>query len=156
MNEDKKGAGVKFPPPLIFVILMGLAIALNRYYPQPLAPAFTFLKYTALISFLIGGAIAISAVLGLHFSRTSIEPWKPTSCIVNKGIFAYTRNPIYLSFILVGISVACYINSLWVLISLMPATFLLLVFVISKEEQYLLKKFGDEYTEYCNQVRRWL
>ncbi|MFT5708350.1 MAG: protein-S-isoprenylcysteine O-methyltransferase Ste14 [Oceanospirillaceae bacterium] len=156
MNEDKKGAAVKFPPPLIFVISMGLAITLNRYYPQPLFPAFAFLKYMALISFLIGGVVAISAVLGLHFAKTSVEPWKPTLCIVDKGVFAYSRNPIYLSFVLVGISVAFYLNSLWVLISLMPATFFLLVFVISKEERYLLEKFGDEYTQYCNQVRRWL
>jgi protein-S-isoprenylcysteine O-methyltransferase Ste14 len=156
MVEDNKGAGVSFPPPLIFIVAMGIAIVCNRYFPQPIVPFTPILEYIALALFVIGGAIAISAVLALQLAKTSIEPWKPTSELLDKGIFGYSRNPIYLSFVLVGISVALYMNSLWVLLSLMPATFVLLVFVISKEEHYLSDKFGSQYINYCTRVRRWI
>ena len=156
LQQDTKGAGVRFPPPLIYFFAMAAALGINRYYPQPLVPFTPLLNYIALTLFVIGGAIAITAVQALHFAKTSIESWKPTSRLLDTGIFAYTRNPIYLSFVIVGLSVAFYTNSLWVLLSLMPATFILMVLVISKEERYLKEKFAGQYSDYCTRVRRWL
>lgn len=158
MEDDKKGAAVSFPPPLIFICFIGLGVTVNHFIPLaflPLALTAFVSKVGAFIAFLIGVLLAVSAVLKLHFARTSIEPWKPTTEIVETGVFKYSRNPIYLSFDFLGVTAALYFNNLWILLSLVPATFLIAKLVIAKEEAYLVSKFGDQYLAYCAKVGRW-
>ncbi len=154
MENDQKGAGVKFPPPLVYLFALGSAWIVNAFIPIAFLPTVDRL-YGAVIMFCVGSALALSAVFKLHFSRTSIEPWKPTSQIVDSGIFGFSRNPIYLSFNLLGIAAAIYDNNVWMLFSLIPATMVILMFVIAKEERYLQLKFGDQYADYCERVNRW-
>ena len=154
MENDQKGAAVRFPPPLIYLFALSSAWGVNYFIPFAFFPIEWRFQSTVLI-FIIGACIALAAVLKLHFSRTSIEPWKPTSQIVNSGVFGYSRNPIYLSFNLVGIAVAIYFNSAWMLFSLIPATMIISTLVIAKEERYLQLKFGDQYADYCERVNRW-
>jgi protein-S-isoprenylcysteine O-methyltransferase Ste14 len=154
MENDQKGAGVRFPPPLVYLLALSSAWGVNYFIPLAFISIGWRLHIAALV-FLLGAFIAIAAVLKLHFSRTSIEPWKPTSKIVDRGIFGYSRNPIYLSFNLVGIALAIFFNSAWMLFSLIPATMIIVKSVIAKEEHYLASKFGQQYTDYCENVNRW-
>ncbi|MGF6541646.1 protein-S-isoprenylcysteine O-methyltransferase Ste14 [Paraburkholderia youngii] len=81
---------------------------------------------------------------------------RPTTAIVSKGPFRYSRNPIYLAFSLLQLGMAFSINSLWLLVTLVPAVALMSLVVIPREERYLERRFPSEYLAYKASVRRWL
>jgi protein-S-isoprenylcysteine O-methyltransferase Ste14 len=95
-------------------------------------------------------------VRGFKRSETSPKPHKPTRAIVTSGPFRYTRNPIYVSFTLVQLGVALWAASGWILLLLLPVLVTIRYGVIAREEDYLERKFGDEYVSYRRSVRRWL
>ena len=76
--------------------------------------------------------------------------------IVRTGSYRFSRNPIYLSFSLLQLGVACWVNSLWLLVSLIPAVALMSLVVIPREEHYLETRFLSDYLPYKASVRRWL
>jgi len=74
--------------------------------------------------------------------------------LITTGIFAFSRNPIYvaLAFILIG---QFLIFSNWILLAYIGAAIWLFHRQILREEEYLKKHYGQEYSEYCHQVRRY-
>jgi protein-S-isoprenylcysteine O-methyltransferase Ste14 len=162
-REDEAGwlasggdqAGVRVPPPLIYIagLLGGLALEA----PVPIAGLPLGL---AVASGIIGVAIWLtldgSAMLLFQRARTSVVPMKPTTALVTSGPYRVTRNPMYvgMSFLYVGLALA--FGVIWALV-LLPAVLLIVDrMVIPREERYLEAKFGDQYREYKSRVRRWL
>ena len=153
--QDATGAGVKFPPPVIF-----LSTAIIGYMIELLRP--TSIGENG--SILIGGYVFITlsliiiviAALSFRRVKTHLEPWKPTSTIVADGIFAISRNPIYLAFCIANIGLGMILNSWWILSSFIPTAILIYIIAIRPEEVYLERKFGGEYLDYKLRVRRWL
>ncbi|MEH6402850.1 MAG: isoprenylcysteine carboxylmethyltransferase family protein [Sneathiella sp.] len=152
--ENKDHAGVKIPPPLcfLFFLLLGIFIS-SDWVDGTLGP---------LARLIIGG---IPACIGLFFiiseakshkkSGSNVEPWKPTTTIIDTGLYAYSRNPIYVGMAIVYVSITIAAFSLGALL-LFPFCLLVIhYFVIAKEETYLEDKFGDEYLRYKSRVRRW-
>ena len=154
-EDDLKGPAVKFPPPLIFLILMLVAYGAEHFFPISIGNS-SGLKYMGVVIVILGICIVILVKRTFKRAETNIEPWKPTSKIISTGIFAYSRNPVYMAFCLASIGVGIFLNSLWILISFIPSAFLVYTIAIKKEELYLEEKFGEEYMHYKNQVRRWL
>jgi protein-S-isoprenylcysteine O-methyltransferase Ste14 len=110
------------------------------------------------------GIILIITGIGLvvlarrEFARFSqpTDPGHPTSKVVKTGVFARSRNPLYLGGALVFFGAALALNMLWTLILLLLSIVLCHYVLIIPEEQYLAAKFGDEYKEYTASVHRWL
>jgi protein-S-isoprenylcysteine O-methyltransferase Ste14 len=155
MEKDKKGAAVKFPPPLIFVLGMIIGYAIHFRFPVSLGES----EYINILGlFLLTLAIVILCYsLFLFFkAKTHIEPWKPTTSIISTGLFAYSRNPIYAAFCITTIGLGLVFNNMWMLISFIPSAVFVYHIAIKKEEKYLENKFGDEYSKYKQKVRRWL
>lgn len=154
-HENDKGPAVKLPPPLIFVVFILLALGAEYIWPTSLI-GLEGLKFIGwgLCSFAF--VLAMTAALQFLKAKTHIEPWKPAQSLILSGLFRYSRNPIYLAFILFTIGLGISLNSLWVMLSTFPATLVLKHLVILKEERYLTVKFGKQYLEYCARVRRWL
>ena len=72
------------------------------------------------------------------------------------GVYRFTRNPIYLGFLLmvIGLPLNSGLYSGIVIAPFFAVTMNRLV--IEREEAYLEKKFKDVYTSYKSRVRRWL
>jgi len=110
------------------------------------------------------GGLLTAGALGavVHCARlfrkagTYIEPWRKTSSIVTSGLYRWSRNPIYLSFVIAGLGVACLLNDFWIVLMQIPLATVLTKMVIEKEERYLEDKFGESYRAYKKKVRRWL
>ena len=83
------------------------------------------------------------------------DPGHPTSKVVKTGVFAISRNPLYLGTVLAIIGIALALNMLWTLVALLISVFLCYRVLIIPEEQYLAVKFRHEYTEYMAAVHRW-
>ena len=79
-----------------------------------------------------------------------------TTAVVRHGPFRFSRNPMYLSLTGLYVGIAVSVNALWVTVLLPVALVSIMVGVIAREESYLERKFGTEYTRYKTTVRRWL
>ena len=151
---DIKGAAVKFPPPLIFLLVLTVTTALDYFYPLGLGGS-TVPLYAGILVFPSGVVVAFLALRNFKRAKTNIEPWKPTRKIVSSGIYGYTRNPMYLAFCLGQTGIGLMVNSLWFLVGSIVLGIFLYHIAIKKEEAYLEKKFGEDYILYKNRVRRW-
>ena len=76
--------------------------------------------------------------------------------IVRTGPYRFSRNPIYLTFILLVLGLSVWLNNAWLLVTLVPAVGLIAMVVIPREERFLERNFNDPYSSYKAQVRRWL
>ncbi len=153
--EDKRGPGLKFPPPLLVIALIGGAWLLDEMYGLPIvAGDHPWRSGTAVIALAL--LLALTALIEFIRSRTHVEPWQPTTTIIRRGVFRYSRNPIYLAFCIATPGAALVLNSWWIVCVLPLQVYLLQVLVIRREERYLEGKFGEEYLAYKRSVRRWL
>ena len=96
-----------------------------------------------------------SAVL-LKRSGQNPEPWQPTPSIIKAGPYARSRNPVYVGMAIVQCGVATISGVVWIYLTACLSVAAVWHFVVAREEAYLQRKFGDEYREYCAQVRRWV
>ena len=96
------------------------------------------------------------AVYTLRSGGASIPTNKPTDVIVVRGPYRFSRNPIYLAMVFLQLGIGVWANSLWFFVLAMLSALLLAWGVISREERYLERKFGDGYLAYKARVRRWL
>jgi len=113
------------------------------------------LLVTGLVLIGMGIVLVIWAVSILK--KDNVDPrFKRVDTIVDKGPFAYSRNPMYLAFTTIYIGAAFLFHTYWPLV-LLPVLIGVLHFgVIRREEIYLEELFGDKYRDYCHRVRRWL
>ncbi len=157
-KHNKDNAGVIAPPPLLFGIVMGIGLLLHYWiFPITIMPESRALSETiGNVFFIIYGLITLPSVIVMIRNKTALATHKPTTSIVTTGFFKFSRNPLYLSLLLLYTGIAFRINSLWVLL-LLPVLFIMLDRgVVQREEGYLEGKFGDEYAQYKNSVRRWI
>jgi len=126
-----------------------------------LATPFPFLHGTLAVP--LGAPLVVLAIALFSYSvakfraaGTPVPARKPTTVIVRTGPYRFSRNPIYLAFSLLQLGIAIWVNSLWLLATLVGAVALIHSIVIPREEQYLERRFGAEYLDYKASVRRWL
>ena len=74
-----------------------------------------------------------------------MNPLLPTLALATDGIFRFTRNPMYVGGMMVLAGIALFLALDWLVLLMIPAAFVLHHGIVSREEQYLLRKFGDEY-----------
>jgi len=86
--------------------------------------------------------------------RIGIDTEHPDK-LITSGVFAFSRNPIYVAFAFVLLG-QFLVFSNWILSVYMVAGVWLLHRQVSLEEEYLKKHYGQEYLDYCSQVRRYL
>ncbi|MBN4053142.1 isoprenylcysteine carboxylmethyltransferase family protein [bacterium AH-315-L15] len=101
-------------------------------------------------------ALCYWALCTLRRSGTTVDIKRPSTTVVMGGLFRFSRNPIYLSTVLLQIGVGVWANSLWFFGLALLSYALLTWGVILREERYLGRKFGEAYAEYRARVRRWL
>lgn len=155
MTDKKDNPGVVAPPPLIFLSGLILGGMLTWLYPFPIMLGGLAVVLGNLL-FLVGIGVIAIIFAQMRKAKTNIEPWKPTTKILDTGFYGISRNPIYLGMILIYLGISCLFNSIWFL-PFLPLCLLAIHYgVILREEKYLESKFGEEYLDYKQRVRRWI
>jgi protein-S-isoprenylcysteine O-methyltransferase Ste14 len=156
MTEGERGARVRLPPPLVFLagILIGVACArVIARAPVPLD------RTLGILAGLVVLAAGVGCILSarIYFVRTgqSPFPWKPTPSLIVTGLYRYTRNPMYVGMTLIELGLGLALDNLWISAFALPALGIVHVTAVRPEEEYLTKKFGESYTRYLTQVRRY-
>jgi protein-S-isoprenylcysteine O-methyltransferase Ste14 len=104
----------------------------------------------------MGVAVLLMSYGSLAAARTTIDPSEHSSKFVTSGLYAYSRNPIYLGWFLLIAGIGFRNASVLVLVIAVTMVLLLNWAVVVEEEAYLEKRFGEEYLRYRKNVRRWL
>ena len=149
------GPKIKGNPLLVSVYLLVICYVIGEF----VIPKYSLLYPINLIGIL---GLVISLVFffsGFNIFKSYAENPVPTSSserLIKTGVFAYTRNPIYLSLILFHLSMFLVFENVMYLLSAVGQTIWIHNYIIKFEEEYLLGKFTDEYQRYMNAVSRWL
>jgi protein-S-isoprenylcysteine O-methyltransferase Ste14 len=151
-------AGVRFPPPFLFVIGFLVGWALERYWRAlPLSHfAGSALKPFGWSALAIGVMLAAWGFVTFRRAKTAIHPGHSASRLVAHGPYRFTRNPMYTGLTLQYLGLSALLDSAWPIIVLPIVLVVLFKTVITREELYLTDAFGVEYNEYVARVRRWL
>jgi protein-S-isoprenylcysteine O-methyltransferase Ste14 len=140
---------------LVYLASILLGALLQFVAPLPFLPRTLAVPLGASLV-VVGIALFASAVTKFRAARTPVPARKPTTAIVRTGHYRFSRNPIYLAFSLLQLGIAIWLNSLWLLATLVGAVALIHFVVVPREEEYLERRFGSRYLEYKASVRRWL
>ena len=150
-------AGVRVPPPLIFLGLVLIGPLVDRLFGiAPLHIAQPVRSILVILLVVTGLAIVLAAIRNFARAGTRVEPWAPSSAIVSNGIYRFTRNPMYIGMALVMLGLALVIGSPASVVMVAVGLIIVDLFVIRREEAYLEAKFGEDYRAYRTRVRRWL
>lgn len=143
---------------VVFGIPFLVSIALHFVVPISLPQGILrqVLLPVGIVLIIIGIGLVVLARREFAHFRQPTDPGHPTTKVVKTGVFAISRNPLYLGSVLVLLGIALALNMLWALVMLLLSIILCHYVLIIPEEQYLAAKFGDEYKEYAASVHRWL
>jgi protein-S-isoprenylcysteine O-methyltransferase Ste14 len=134
-----------------------IIIAVVLHYLFPVTTIIPF-PYNLLGLVIVGSGmyLAFQSVRLLISHNTTFEAGGNPSSLVTRRPYSYSRNPIYLGFLLIALGTATILSSLSAFIA--PILFFLVVntIIIPFEENRLQKNFGIEYERYKGSVRRWL
>lgn len=144
-------------PPLILAAALALACLLQALSPLGwLGGIGQDVRIGAGIVIAIAGfGIAASGRRLLVRAGTNVSPLRPTTALATRGIFRWTRNPLYTGGTLFMLGIAIVFALDWLVLLLVPSLLVLHFGVVRPEEQYLERKFGDAYRQYKASVARY-
>lgn len=148
---------LRIPPPVVTLVLALLT------WLTPAIAGFVQIPYPArllcaIVLVCIGQGIGIAGMVAFRRARTTMNPVKASmaSSLVVRGVYRYTRNPMYVGLLLTlsawAVLLANPLAILWVVVYVLYIT----RFQIIPEERVLASLFGAEYEAYKERVRRWV
>ena len=142
-------------PPFIYGSALVIGLLISVFIAIPIMPEpFAFGLGTLLV--VSSAPLVIFSMRALARVKTAIDVRKPTTSIVATGPYRFSRNPIYVAMTLLYLGIALVTNSIATLALVIPTLMVMHWGVILREEQYLERKFGEEYRAYKRRVRRWI
>lgn len=152
---DRPNISPMVHPPIVALMFIVIAYFLGRFVPLPfIAP--TLLRNVGLLLTFLGFLLGIGALIEFRKARTTLDPHGSSKQVVISGIYRFTRNPIYLGFLLMVIGLPLNSGLYWGILMAPLYVMTMTRLVIEREEAYLERKFKDQYTSYKSRVRRWL
>ena len=114
------------------------------------------LPWLGLLPIAVGAWITVTSGRRFHRIGTNIKTFDAPTRMVTDGFFRWSRNPMYLGFVLMAVGVAVLIGTLMPL--LIAAAFAVICdrWYIRFEERAMRATFGDAYDVYCRRTRRWI
>ena len=142
-------------PPVIVLASLLLGAVLTAAWPRSFVPHALRLPVGWLLV-AMAAALFLYSIKQFRMAGTPLPGNKPTTAIVRTGPYRFSRNPIYVAFSIFQLGIASWVNSMWLIATLIAAVALMASVVIPREERYLERRFGADYLEYKRSVRRWL
>ena len=165
-RAEGETAGVIAPPPLIYLVGLGLGFLLEAVLPgASLADIVSEdgESWVDALRWVLGGLLLATGVALMGWwaaafrrAETPMPPWEPTTALVTSGPYKVSRNPAYLADALIYLAVVFMADAPWVLLPLPLVVIVMEHGVIKREERYLERRFGQEYLDFKARRRRWL
>jgi protein-S-isoprenylcysteine O-methyltransferase Ste14 len=139
----------------VYLASIAIGLMLQFGWPLPFVPRAIAVPLGILLV-MAAVVLFIGSVGKFRAAGTPVPGNKATTVIVRSGPYRFSRNPIYLAFSLLQLGIAIWVNSLWLVATLIASIAVMARVVIPREEQYLERRFGGEYLDYKKSVRRWV
>lgn len=155
MADTNDHAQVILPPPLVFLgyLVSALVVQWIVRFPFPWPVPLRVLGGVLLIA---GFVLDVTAIREMRRLHTTPDIGKPVATLVTTGPYRFTRNPIYLGFLLIYLGFTLLAGTLWGIILSPFLIGTITHWVIHVEEDYLDEKFEGEYAAYRSRVRQWI
>jgi protein-S-isoprenylcysteine O-methyltransferase Ste14 len=144
------------PPPLYFGVAFGIGALIQTHWPAALSPVPEALSVIGSFTIAAGLILALSLVSTFLIRRTTLNPFAEPSVFLAAGPYRLSRNPMYLSVIIVYLGGTLLFGSLWPLLTIVAPLLILARAVVPYEEARMAATFGEAYSSYCQRVRRWI
>lgn len=148
---------LRIPPLAQFLACATLAWGLAKLLPEWAIDS-SLLVYFGYGFIVVGMTLLTLALLAFARVRTTVNPLSPEQAetLVTTGLYRFTRNPMYLAMALILFGGALTLGSIAALAA--PAIFVVVMTAlqIKPEERALQSIFGETFTAYRGQTRRWL
>lgn len=155
--EKSKGPGVYVPPPLFYVLTFVAAIFIQKKIPiSNVLFGMTIIKIMGGIFLILAVFFLVRSLQQFILTKNTVVLIKPASSLQTTGIYAVTRNPMYLGLAILYLGISCLIGNWWNVILFPLLLITVQEYIIKREEKYLELEFGQEYKAYKDKVRRWL
>jgi len=149
-----------FPwPPVITVTLIAAAVVLGMYAPLGWDAGTVggqMVRFAGLVVVLVAVTLYAAAARAMIRARTNILPHRAADHLVTTGVFAVSRNPIYLANVLLLSGIGLFLGSFWFLLAAAIGGYAEQKLAIEREERHLEHKFGKAWRDYKKRVRRWI
>jgi len=140
----------KFAGYFTWIVLLLSLVEINIFKPNEYGYSISF----AIIIMTLGLVIASLSLLDLGPSTRLGLPSEETD-FIEKGVYRYSRNPMYVGFNL--ITIASIIGTMNIIILILGLYSILIYhYIIIAEEKFMEERFGNNYVEYRNRVRRYV
>ena len=148
---------LKVPPLAIVLISAGVmylcAVAVPHEFEMPMRIRAALAVVTAIVA----AVILTAALMTFRRHQTTMNPLIPdnTSNLVTSGIYAYSRNPMYLSMFIVLLGWGFFLGQSSAIVGLALYVLMITRLQIQPEERILERKFGSACTDFLTSSRRW-
>lgn len=149
---------LRVPPPLLFVATFFGGLGLQHLAPLRIHSAmFLGASHAVGLGLAASGLLLALSCLALFLAaRTTVIPFGSAARLITDGPYRFTRNPMYVSLVLVYVGAAGIFAQPWSLALLPLPVVIVHTIVIPFEEARLRASFGEAFERYCLGVRRWL
>ena len=155
MKSKEDSGHILAPPPIFFIIPLLIGAVVEYLVPTTLLTP-TISLITGLLFSWASLPFIILSLREFYKAKTAFDASRTSTTLITTSIYRISRNPAYLSLVLFYVGLSFIINSIWILILVVPVIYSLQKYCIEREEKYLEEKFGGQYLAYKKQVRRWI
>lgn len=144
-------------PPLIYAGSAVLAVVMGYQIPLAgLMPDGTIIYVVGGMLILAGLTLDVAAMATMYRHRANILPHRAATALVTSGVFAVSRNPIYLGNTIFLIGIGLVLGNAWFLPAALAAACAVTHLAIRREEAHLAARFGAAWLAYAARTPRWL
>ena len=142
------------PPPIVTIVFLFVIFFTKDLFRFSV----TLPSSLGFIIIFAGLVIIFIAARQFKAANTTINPIKPENApvLVSKGIFSYSRNPMYLGMLLIIIGFSIIHNLMAVLVIMPLWVIYISNFQIIPEEEAMEILFKEDFLNYCKKTRRWI
>jgi len=162
-SRSKKLRFPRWLTPFYFGVLIPLALIITPWACSFLTPHYGWVVGRPSAWQLLGlipvaaGIACVIWIIVLHYKEAP-EGWefeRTPKYLVRRGPYKFTRNPSFLSVLVIALGWALFYGSVSILIGTLVAWLFFNLVVVPREERDLEGRFGKSYLEYKNRVPRW-
>ncbi|AWB70858.1 isoprenylcysteine carboxylmethyltransferase family protein [Vibrio cholerae] len=152
-----KNLELKVPPVAVFLVALALIHLSSILFPT-LTITLPWPSLVMALCFCSSGFWGIAGLLEFRRFKTTVNPMAPdlAATVVDSGVFALSRNPMYLGLLLLLFGLAYWQENALSLVIVGGFLLYMNQYQIEPEERILEAKFGEAYLDYKKRVRRWL
>ena len=142
------------PPIYLFISILAIVV-LHFLYPML---KIIFFPWNLLGAIPITFGLVINFIIDRAFKKynTTVKPFEGSTVLITNGVFRFTRNPMYLGFVLILFGISIFVGSLTPYFVVASFAILMDRIFIRAEERKLQEAFSESWFQYIKDVRRWI